>query len=162
MAKKAAGKTGKKSTAKKPEPAAPKVPEFQLIGQKDFETLARRCASLQNQVSEHSGSMGELVKDAAENKNLHRGAFALWRKLDRMGKKDPEKLATFLAHWDYYRGLKIKDKSLDDIAAEQAQMFARSEAGDDEGEEAEEGTESGSRVRVVGGTDQKLAAAEVG
>ncbi len=154
MAKKAKG--GKPAAkAKKPKGAEPTQPvkpseAIQCTPLKDFEALARRCSSLQSQVSENSGTMGELIKDAAEKKHLHKGAFALWRKLDKMGKGDPGKLAAFLAHFDYYRDLKVKDKTLDDVAAEQDQMFARTEAG--EGDEAEAGEDPGT---PAGETDQR-------
>ena len=86
--------------------------------------------------------MGSLIKEAAEKQHLHKGAFGLWRRLHKMGLSDPTKLATFLAHFDYYRGLAVKigrteHPSLDDRARSQLEMFDQAEAG-----EAEDGEES--------------------
>lgn len=150
MAKRAGPKGGGKGSRKKAEPAAP--PEAvkpsetrKVINEKDFSTLAQRCRAYQSQVSESSGSMGELIKGAAETKSLHRGAFNLWRKLD---KQEPNKIAEFLAHFDYYRSLmttrgRQEIPSLDERAKEQNQMFARTEAGQADEEETDEGTPAG-------------------
>lgn len=46
-----------------------------------------------------SGELGAAIKEAAEHDNLHKKAFATVRGLDRM---EPEKLADFFAHFDYY------------------------------------------------------------
>lgn len=99
-----------------------------MIPPKEFETLARRCKSLKNQVAETSGTMGELIKDAAEKKFLHRKAFSMFRSIAGM---EDNKLAEFLAHFDYYRDI----GGLDKRAENQAQMFQRTEAG--EGDEAD-------------------------
>lgn len=46
-----------------------------------------------------SGELGAAIKEAAEHDHLHKKAFATIRSLDRM---EPEKLADFFAHFDYY------------------------------------------------------------
>ncbi len=46
-----------------------------------------------------SGELGAAIKEAAEHDHLHKKAFATVRSLDRM---EPEKLADFFAHFDYY------------------------------------------------------------
>lgn len=155
MAKRAGPKGGGKGGRKKAEPAPEAVKPSEtrkVINEKDFAALAQRCRSHQNQVSESSGSMGELIKSAADEKNLHRAAFADWRKLMRKGLADPAKLTEQLAHFDYYRTLKVKfpgmgaPMSLDDIVKEQGQMFARTEAGEtdeDEADEDDKGTPAG-------------------
>lgn len=121
-----------KPKGKRNEPAATQAVKpselRRMIPPKEFETLARRCKSLKNQVAETSGTMGELIKDAAEKKFLHRKAFSAFRSIAGM---EDNKLAEFLAHFDYYRDI----GGLDERAKNQAQMFARTEAG--EGEEAD-------------------------
>lgn len=46
-----------------------------------------------------SGEIGAATKEAAEHDHLHKKAFATIKGLDRM---EPEKLADFFAHFDYY------------------------------------------------------------
>ena len=46
-----------------------------------------------------SGELGAAIKEAAERDHLHKKAFATVRALDRM---EPENLADFFAHFDYY------------------------------------------------------------
>lgn len=46
-----------------------------------------------------SGELGAEIKEAAEHDNLHKKAFAMIRGIDRL---EPEKLADFFAHFDYY------------------------------------------------------------
>lgn len=157
MAKRAGPKGGGKGGRKKAEPAPEAVKPSEtrkVINEKDFSTLAQRCRAYQSQVSESSGSMGDLIKGAADTKSLHRGAFALWRKLDKW---DGPKIAEFLAHFDYYRSLmttrgRQEIPSLDERAKEQNQMFARTEAGQADEEETDEGDDKGT---PPGETDQR-------
>lgn len=46
-----------------------------------------------------SGEHGAEIKEAAEHDHLHKKAFGYVKALDRM---EPEKLADFFAHFDYY------------------------------------------------------------
>lgn len=98
----------------------------QQIGVNDFKNLVRRCGSLKKQGRTLAGEAGEMIKNAIENKNLDRVAFAIFRKLDDMA---VEKLATTLACLDYYIDVGGLQKKIDD----QPQLnIARQEAGEKE------------------------------
>lgn len=177
---KAAGKAKPAAAAAKPEPSTAVHPSEvrRVTTPADFSALARRCSQAQEQISEYSGSMGELIREAAEKKNLHKGAFSLWRKLHTMyKKKGGASLAEFLAHFDYYRSLPVQIgrrdyPSLDDGAKEQGDMVGHNpggEGGEEQGGEAGEtapGTPSGEtdqrpRFKVHdGGTNGAAAAPE--
>jgi hypothetical protein len=60
--------------------------------------LADKRAAVQNSRS-IAGELGSKIKELAENDNLHKKAFATFAAMDRM---EPEALADFLAHLDYY------------------------------------------------------------
>jgi hypothetical protein len=160
---------GKKTRGRKKKDAAETTAvkpseTLKCITEKDFNAIARRCASHQETISENAGSIGSLIKDAAEKQHLHKGAFGLWRKLHKMRVNDPNRLAEFLAHFDYYRTLsvtigRVEYPSLDEHAEQQGQMFERTEAGegdaddDDGGEDApaEEGKDVRPRFQVHDG-----------
>lgn len=91
---------------------------IQMITQGNLVTLINRCVVLQKNVSNASGDMGDLIRDYAENKALHRGAFRHIKALFIMGKKDPSKLWLHLAHFDDMRA----KLGLDEIAEVQGQL----------------------------------------
>ena len=112
---------GKKSASPKPMRS-----KAEQIGVSDFTNLVRRCKSLRTQAQTTAGEMGEMVKNAVENKNLDRVAFGIFRKLEAM---PTQKLATTLACLDYYIEVgKLEDR----IADEPALPIARQEAGEKE------------------------------
>lgn len=75
-----------------------------LLGlMKDAGTIGGKLASLR-------GDIGALVKNAEEDHNIHRGAFKLVCKLERM---DPTKRAEFLRHLDHYRHIADLDDQPD-------------------------------------------------
>ena len=90
-----------------------------LVSQRDLRALMDQCIGFEDRASTASGSMGELIREYADKKNLHRGAFAIAKKLCRMGRKDPGKLWLLLAHLDDYRE-KLK---IDRMAKEQGQLL---------------------------------------
>lgn len=110
-----AEKTGK---ADKPSKKAVKK-AFPLIARNDLNRLLEQCLMYQNRVSTAAGSMGELVRDYADKKHLHSGAFALIKRLHRLGNKDRGKLWLLLAHFDDMR----MKSGLDRLAQEQGQLL---------------------------------------
>lgn len=90
-----------------------------LTSQADLERLMTQVENLQGKVSTASGSIGEIIREYADKKNLHRPAFAAVRKLYRMGKTDPGKLWLMLAYFDDYR----EKLGIDNMAQEQSQML---------------------------------------
>lgn len=115
MAKKArAAAKGKDSKAGK---AVKKA--FPLIARKDLNALLEQCLIYQNRASTATGSMGELVREYADKKHLHTGAFAIIKRLHRLGNKDRGKLWLLLAHFDDMRA----KSGLDRLAQEQGQLL---------------------------------------
>ena len=121
MAKSKSKSKAKKSTSRKPMRA-----KIEQIGTNDFTNLVRRCKSLKTQAQTTSGEMGEMIKNAVENKNLDRVAFGMFRRLEALS---PEKLGTTLACLDYY----IEIGKLEDRIADAPPLpIARQEAGEKE------------------------------
>lgn len=101
--------------------------------------LARSFENTKESVSEISGRLGSALRTAAENNNLHLGAFRQAMKEKRM---EPARLNDFYAHLDFYRDvLGLLDK------AESAPRLPL--ADDQKGEEASE-TEEGNVVQLTG------------
>lgn len=144
MAKKSKAKKPAKSKTKKPATVKMRS-KAQQIGVQDFKNLVRRCANAKKQASEITGGIGELVKNAAENKNLDRVAFSIFRRLDSMS---VEKLTTTLACLDYYIEIgELEDK----IDKAPALPIARQEAG-----EKEEGHGSQKKEKAEAAGDEKV------
>lgn len=80
------------------------------ITQKKLRALMSSARSVQKDVSSLVGTHREQIADAVENHHLHKGAFAVIKRLDRL---EPEKLADFLDCLDHYRDI----SGLDDRAA---------------------------------------------
>ena len=101
-------------------------PKIQQIATNDFTNLVRRCKSLKKHSHEASGEMGELIKNAVENKYLDRVAFQMFRKLESM---EDMKLQTTLACLDFY----IDIGGLEDRIAKNLGLdLKRQEAGEKE------------------------------
>lgn len=136
-----------------------------MIAEGALRTLNKQMAKFQNDASTAAGSMGDLTRDYADKKNLHKGAYATMKMLNRMGNKDPGKLWLWLAHFDHMRkqeafGQKT-DRTLDDIAQSQGQLLEPGVDGEPEGDDAGEGggeadnvtsIRTGERVREVAET----------
>jgi hypothetical protein len=82
------GDGGDKTTARK------------TIGERDFQTLVKKCKSSTATMAAERGSLGGLIADAVEHKYLHKGAFGIFRRLDAM---NAYKRAELLFHLDVYR-----------------------------------------------------------
>ena len=122
---------------------------IRLISSRDLTTLMKQCSSYQDKAATATGHMGELVREYAEHKNLHRGAFSIIKRLYRMGKTDSGKLWLLLAHFDDYRA----KLGLDRIAKEQGQLLPA-------GTEEEKKPPKRTYPRAVEETLEPLSAAE--
>lgn len=100
-------------------PETTKKKAFPLISRRDLNALLEQCLIFQSRVSTAAGNMGELVRDYAQKKHLHRGAFSSIKGLVRMGHRDPGKLWLHLAHFDDMRA----KCGLDKLAQEQGQLL---------------------------------------
>lgn len=120
MAKKARAASTKHYTKnKKATGAKPVKKAFPMVAKNDLTRLLDRCFEYQNRASTATGAMGELVREHAEAKHLHTGAFGIIRRLYRLGHKDPGKLWLLLAHFD-----DMRDKAgIDKMAKEQGQLL---------------------------------------
>ena len=117
----------------KAEPTAPVTEgaRYRLTGKTDLNSLLRRCRSRSQQVQTIAGEIGEDIAKAAETKYLHRGAFAVTRKLDKM---EPEKLAEFLVHFDHYlmeAGLRERAESVGELPISEVDDDGDGEAADE-------------------------------
>ena len=107
-------KSPTKKTAAKPTKKA-----FPMVAKADLNRLLDQCSMYQNRASTASGSMGELIREYADGKHLHPGAFSFIKRMRRMGEKDPGKLWLLLAHFDDMR----EKCGLDRLAKEQGQLL---------------------------------------
>ena len=71
-----------------------------VIAQKPFRKLVQSFGHRKAKIQSLSGELGETIKTAVDTQNLHRGAFALIARLDRM---DEMKRNDFLRSLDLYR-----------------------------------------------------------
>lgn len=92
---------------------------FVMISRKDLTSLLDQTNLFQKRASSANGSLGDLIKDYAQRKHLHRGAFRMFNRLWRMGQDDPAKLWVELAHFD---DMRVK-MGLDKIAERQGQLL---------------------------------------
>lgn len=99
-----AAKTSPKRTPKAKTAPAEKT-ETQRAGQisqRKLKILMSDCRKAYKDSREIAGELGNKIRDAVENENLHKKAFAVIRSADRM---EPEKLAEFFDCLDYYRDI---------------------------------------------------------
>lgn len=71
-----------------------------VIAQKTFRNLVKSFGHRKSKLQSLAGELGETIKTAVDTHNLHRGAFSMTAKLDRM---DEMKRADFLRSFDRYR-----------------------------------------------------------
>jgi hypothetical protein len=104
-----------------------------LINKKQFGALIKAADQAKTKVSSINGEIGERIKAAADNANLHPAAFKMILKLYRM---DPEKRDAFLRNFDAYRDLASELNLFEEYVGDLADMAQRDEAR--EAEAAEE------------------------
>jgi hypothetical protein len=90
-----------------------------LVSQRDLRALMDQCVNHESKAATAIGNSRELVGEYVKNKNLHAPAFALSKRLYRLGKRDPGKLWLMLAHFDDYR----EKLGIDRMAKEQGQLL---------------------------------------
>lgn len=78
----------------------PKAGSVKVISERDLAALIKKCKTAQSGMDSERATLGSYISDACENKHLHKGAFGIYRRLDRM---DPVKRAELLFHFDIYR-----------------------------------------------------------
>lgn len=61
-----------------------KTSSDRVVSKKELVSLIREEATVKGQTSEINGAFGERVKNAIDNKHLHRGAYRLMVKLNHM------------------------------------------------------------------------------
>src|SRR5262245_16441633 len=115
---------------------------FPLIARKDLNSLLEQCLIYQNRASTATGSMGELVREYADKKHLHTGAFSIIKRLHRLGNKDRGKLWLLLAHFDDMR----EKSGLDRLAQEQGQLLPAIAEGETSVDEVLQDTEAADNV----------------
>lgn len=128
-----------------PPPAESKVLPSQVlksISQKKLKQLLAHARSTKQDVDEIVGTHRSQIAEAVEKNNLHKGAFAMVKRLDRL---EPGKLADWLDYLDHYLDI----SGLRDRAAT-APRLAMGDADEGGGEAADEG-EGTSRRRSAEG-----------
>lgn len=80
----------------------PTESQFRLLCSK-VEASDRKMRNGMTETADH-------IKDATKNKNVHKGAFGFWKRVDKM---KPNARSEFLFHWDQYRGWSDWDDEMD-------------------------------------------------
>ena len=126
-----------KSAAAEPAQGTPSV-ATKLISEAMLKKLLKRDAAIKDDIDGKVGELRETIANAVEKHHLHKGAFALLKKFDRM---EPEKAAelwdTMLAYMDM-AGVMAKIESVAKLPLEGDS--------DDEAEEGETEMPSGAVV----------------
>jgi hypothetical protein len=106
-----------------------------LINKTQFGALIKAADQAKTKVSSINGEIGERIKAAAENANLHPAAFKMILKLYRM---DPEKRDAFLRSFDAYRDLATELNLFDEHVGDIDDLARKAAAEDAERQEAED------------------------
>ncbi|MDJ0449221.1 hypothetical protein [Methylocystis sp. JR02] len=106
-----------------------------LVNKKQFGALIKAADQAKTKVSSINGEIGERIKNAADNANLHPAAFKMILKLYRM---DPEKRDAFLRNFDAYRDLASELNLFEEHAGDIDDLARKAAAEEAEREEAEE------------------------
>lgn len=116
-----------------------------LPTKKDLSSLMQQTAAYNNRAATAAGHAGELIREYAENKHVHKGAFRIIQRWERM-KADPGKLWMELAHLDDYR----RKLGVDKWAETQGQLVGAFE--EKEGKEEESNVVRHPKAREVSET----------
>jgi len=125
------GKTGPKSARKgsrkqaKQRAAAPEPTETdtvrQYCGASKLQSLLKQSRGLQGQMNSLSGSLREAIANAVKKDHLHKGAYSIIKRWDKM---EPEALALewdhLIEYWES-SGLKERAESVQSLALEPAE-----------------------------------------
>jgi len=72
----------------------------QAISEKEFTKLHKAVRAADANMASDRGSIGQMIRNAADEKHLHKGAYGIFRRLDKM---EDHKRAELLFHLDLYR-----------------------------------------------------------
>lgn len=130
-----------------------------VVNKRVFETLVSRAASINAKMASERGNIGTLMKDAEETHGVHRGAFKLALKLDRM---EDLKMKDFLRSFDLYREyLKLDTRGTSDLLeneGDEAEGDAEGEHPDPDAADADTADEwDASAPAGTGNDDEALA-----
>ena len=140
-------KNAGKGSAPTAEAPPPKEVTYQLTSADVLQKLVRSLKSYDKQRDEIVASSREKLAYAVEKQHLHKGVFAVARRLDKM---EPEQLALWLATFDHYvEALGIRQR---------AESAPGLDLGDEPGAEGQAEEASNVRQLRANGT----AAAEIG
>jgi hypothetical protein len=70
------------------------------ISERNFDLLHKKVRTAEAGMKSEQGTIGQLISDAVADKHLHKGAYGIFRRLDKM---DDYKRAELLFHLDLYR-----------------------------------------------------------
>jgi hypothetical protein len=70
------------------------------IPDRDFKSLHKKVKTAESGMKSEQGTISQLISDAVSNNHLHKGAYGIFRRLDKM---DDYKLSELLFHFDLYR-----------------------------------------------------------
>jgi hypothetical protein len=78
----------------------PAAGPVKVISERDLAALVKKCKTAQAGMDSERATLGSYISDAVENKHLHKGAFGIFRRLEKM---DDVKRQELLFHFDVYR-----------------------------------------------------------
>ena len=73
---------------------------IKAIAPREFDKLHKAVRTAEAGIASERGTIGGLISAACADKHLHKGAYGIYRRLDKM---DSYKLAELLFHLDTYR-----------------------------------------------------------
>lgn len=124
-----AKKTRKNAPRRAAKAAAPEMVEvvIQVISEKSFSTLIKKCEQNDKDIAAARGSKGGNIADAVERLHLHKGAFGIYQRLDKMS---DTKRSELLHHLDLYRSRSNWDDQLDLFRSAAADSSVKEEESD--------------------------------
>ena len=116
-----------------------------LVNSKQFAALVKAADQAKTKVQSINGEIGERIKQAVENGNLHAGAFKSIVKLYRM---DPEKRDGFLRAFDAYRDMASEMNLFEEHVGDLDDMARRENEREAEEAEADQVAENERRLKA--------------
>ena len=129
-------------------PVEQPIEQMQLMNERDYGSMMRRLTEAEKNKTSALGTIGQIISEACEKKNGHKGAIGVVRRLDKMGS---DKRSAFLMHFDHMRQFTDWDDQKDLFMARLEDSGVEEEI---ETEEHEEEQESPRAARGNGGRDQ--------
>jgi hypothetical protein len=117
-----------------------------LINSKQFGALIKAADQAKTKVASVNGEIGERIKHAVDNANLHPGAFKLILKLYRM---DEEKRDAFLRSFDAYRDMAGELNLFEEHVGDIDDLARKAAAEEEERQGAEDASIGEENARLV-------------